>query len=110
MAPESSSAVYDEKVDIFSAAVTFYELFEQANWDPDMPFAFALTPGKGGVAETPMRHAPTSSSLLSPQRLAIVLTSGRFPFTRAAAFVAQWRRSSERWERKTQGAGRRRST
>lgn len=47
MAPESSSAVYDEKVDIYSAGVTFYELFEQANFDPDMPFAFAITPSKG---------------------------------------------------------------
>jgi hypothetical protein len=47
MAPESSSAIYDEKVDIYSAAVTFYELFEQANFDPDMPFAFAITPSKG---------------------------------------------------------------
>ena len=28
MAPESNTAVYDEKVDVYSAAVTFYELFE----------------------------------------------------------------------------------
>ena len=47
MAPEIYDEKYDEKVDIYSAAVTFYELFEQANFDPDMPFAFAITPSKG---------------------------------------------------------------
>ena len=46
MAPESNSAIYDEKVDIYSAAVTFYELFEQANFDKDLPFAWALAPVK----------------------------------------------------------------
>jgi len=45
-APESDKSVYDEKVDIYSAAVTFYELFEQARFYDDMPFAFALTNSK----------------------------------------------------------------
>ena len=29
MAPESGSGIYDEKLNIYSAGVTFYELFEQ---------------------------------------------------------------------------------
>ena len=62
MAPESNSAIYDEKVDIYSAAVTFYELFEQANFDPEIPFAFAMTPSKG--AATPCVRAFTPSSAL----------------------------------------------
>lgn len=44
MAPEANTADYDAKVDIFSAAVTFYELFEQACFDPSLPFGWALTP------------------------------------------------------------------
>ena len=47
MAPESSipgPAAYDEKVDIYSAAVTFHELFEQSAFNEEMPFAGALTP------------------------------------------------------------------
>ena len=47
MAPESSipgPAAYDEKVDIYSAAVTFHELFEQSAFNDEMPFAGALTP------------------------------------------------------------------
>lgn len=42
MAPEANSQGYDEKVDIFSAGVTFYELFEQVSYDTD--FLWALTP------------------------------------------------------------------
>ena len=32
MAPEAEGAAYDEKVDIYSAGVTFWELFEQATF------------------------------------------------------------------------------
>jgi len=46
MAPEALQDTYDEKLDIFSAAVTFYELFEQAPFDESLPFGFALTPSK----------------------------------------------------------------
>ena len=48
MAPESAagSGQYNDKVDIYSAAVTFYELFEEASFDPSFPFAFAFTPRK----------------------------------------------------------------
>ena len=46
MAPESNTLTYDEKIDIYSAAVTFYELFEQASFDVDIPFGCALTPEK----------------------------------------------------------------
>mmetsp|Transcript_36744 Transcript_36744/g.97091 ORF Transcript_36744/g.97091 Transcript_36744/m.97091 type:complete len:346 (+) Transcript_36744:82-1119(+) len=45
-APESNLSNYDEKVDIYSAGVTFYELFEQMAFDDAMPFAFALAPSK----------------------------------------------------------------
>ena len=45
-APEAASATYTEKIDIYSTAVTFYELFEQANFDKDLPFAWALAPVK----------------------------------------------------------------
>ena len=44
MAPEACAITYDEKIDIYSAGVTFYELFEQASFDVDLPFAHALTP------------------------------------------------------------------
>lgn len=47
MAPEAMQEEYDEKLDIFSSAVTFYELFEQTLFDPDAPcqgFAWALAP------------------------------------------------------------------
>ena len=46
MAPEAATSQYTEKVDIYSAAVTFYELFEQATFDPEMPFAWAMAPDK----------------------------------------------------------------
>lgn len=46
MAPEAASPHYTEKIDIYSAAVTFYELFEQANFDKGMPFAWAIAPVK----------------------------------------------------------------
>lgn len=46
MAPEAASAHYTEKIDIYSSAVTFYELFEQANFDKDRPFAWAVAPVK----------------------------------------------------------------
>ena len=80
MAPESSSAIYDAKVDIYSAAVTFYELFEQANFDPDMPFAFAITPSKGTVpglafprprtyaSHSPSSHVPYGAPSCDPFR------------------------------------------
>lgn len=45
-APESDTAIYDEMVDIYSAAVTFYEMFEQERFDDAMPFAYAMTPSK----------------------------------------------------------------
>ena len=45
-APESARTNYDEKVDIYSSAVTFYELFEQASFDDALGFGFALTPSK----------------------------------------------------------------
>jgi len=46
MAPEAVMDNYDEKLDIYSAAVTFYELFEQAPFDESIPFGWAITPGK----------------------------------------------------------------
>merc|ERR1719378_511730 len=47
MAPEANLEVYDEKVDIFAAAVTFYELFEEgASFDEAMPFAWGVAPVK----------------------------------------------------------------
>ena len=46
MAPEAVQDMYDEKLDIFSAAVTFYELFEQTPFDDTMPFAWAVAPTK----------------------------------------------------------------
>mmetsp|Transcript_1519 Transcript_1519/g.3254 ORF Transcript_1519/g.3254 Transcript_1519/m.3254 type:complete len:307 (-) Transcript_1519:408-1328(-) len=33
MAPEATNTSYDEKIDIYSAAVTFYELFEQSSFE-----------------------------------------------------------------------------
>ena len=48
-APEVDGATaYGVKVDIYSAAVTFYELFEQTPFDPTMPFAMAMTPRQCG--------------------------------------------------------------
>lgn len=44
-APEASYSTYDEKVDIYSAAVTFYELYEQP-FDVELGFGFALAPAK----------------------------------------------------------------
>lgn len=44
MAPEAEGAAYDEKVDIYSAGVTFWELFEQATFEDG--FLWAMTPGK----------------------------------------------------------------
>ena len=46
MAPESGSGIYDEKLDIYSAGVTFYELFEQDSFDPTLKFAYVNTPLK----------------------------------------------------------------
>ena len=51
MAPEANSQGYDEKVDIFSAGVTFYELFEQIPYESG--FLWALTP-------TPLRSIISS--------------------------------------------------
>ena len=49
MAPEAREPGYDEKIDIFSAAVTFYELFEQTSFEPERPFAWAMTPTRIAV-------------------------------------------------------------
>ena len=50
MAPEVlTSSSYDEKIDIYSAAVTFYELLEQTSFDVANPFAWATTPSKLAV-------------------------------------------------------------
>lgn len=43
MAPEATSTGYDEKIDIFSAAVTFYELFEQTRFTDEFAWAEAPT-------------------------------------------------------------------
>ena len=45
-APESNQTKYDERVDIYSAGVTFYELFEESRFDEAAPFGFAMTPMK----------------------------------------------------------------
>lgn len=45
-APESNLRTYDCKVDIYSCAVTFYELFEQTRFDDEMGFGYAMTPNK----------------------------------------------------------------
>jgi len=59
-APEVDGATaYGVKVDIYSAAVTFYELFEQTPFDPTMPFAMAMTPRQCGPLIRKMgQHAP----------------------------------------------------
>lgn len=44
MAPEALQKTYDEKADIYSAAVTFYELMEQTPFDAELPFAWAVAP------------------------------------------------------------------
>ena len=46
MAPEANQISYTEKIDIYSAAVTFYELFEQASFNPSTPFAWGVSPTK----------------------------------------------------------------
>jgi len=46
MAPEAEASLYDEKVDIYSGAVTFYELFEESSFDPQLPFGWAEAPVK----------------------------------------------------------------
>lgn len=46
MAPEVQSGVYNEKIDIYSAACTFYEIFEPERFNPNDPFAWIATPGK----------------------------------------------------------------
>ena len=62
MAPEAEGVVYNEKVDIYSAAVTFWELFEQASFQG---FLWAMTPAKlrGIIKEMGMtdpRDRPTA--------------------------------------------------
>ena len=53
------ATAYGVKVDIYSAAVTFYELFEQTPFDPTMPFAMAMTPRQCGPLIRKMgQHAP----------------------------------------------------
>ena len=42
MAPEADGIVYNEKVDIYSAGITFYELFEEIPYTEG--FLWALTP------------------------------------------------------------------
>ena len=46
MAPEANKHAYDEKVGIYSAAITFYELFEQSRFVTEIPFGWALTPSR----------------------------------------------------------------
>lgn len=49
MAPEVAGGTYNEKIDIYSAAVTFYELFEEGSFELGRPFAWGLTPSKFAV-------------------------------------------------------------
>ena len=70
-APESHTDAYDEKVDIYSAAVTFFELFEGRAFEPAAPFAAlsASTPTNVGAL---LRQMGSTDPALRPSALELV--------------------------------------
>ena len=70
-APESHTDAYDEKVDIYSAAVTFFELFEGRAFEPAAPFAAlsVSTPTNVGAL---LRQMGSTDPALRPSALELV--------------------------------------
>jgi len=68
MAPEATAQVYTSAVDIFSAGATFYELFEQSNFEPPRPL-WAIAPGSvrqliGQMCAANAAERPTAIGLI----------------------------------------------
>ena len=69
MAPEVvHTSTYDEKVDIYSSAVTFYELFEEQLFDANTRFAWGLTPSRIAVLIKQMGDADPTCRRASVRR------------------------------------------
>jgi serine/threonine protein kinase len=69
MAPEVvHTSTYDEKVDIYSSAVTFYELFEEQLFDANTRFARGLTPSRIAVLIKQMGDADPTCRRASVRR------------------------------------------